>query len=444
MIELDFTHKPERTSWVESANTADCDFPIQNLPFGVFRIGDGSPRNGVAIGDQIVDLRATAENGVFDDEVIAAVSQAPLNAVMEFSKSTRVRFRHTLSNLLASDNATDRDSVVLVPQAEVNMLMPCDVHDFSDFYASVFHATNVGSMFRPDNPLLPNYKHIPIGYHGRASSLIASGESVRRPVGQHAPSESGGSPTRGPSDRLDYEFEVGFFVAEGNELGSTIGIENAEDKIFGMVLINDWSARDLQKWEYQPLGPFLAKSFATTVSPWIVTMEALAPFRCGELARPSSDPAPLDYLTSKTNTSLGGVDIKLEAFLTTAKMQSQNTEPFKLSGTSFTNMYWTIAQILTHHSSNGCNMQPGDLLGSGTVSGPTRSERGCLLELTWNGDKDNPLPVSDRTSLILETGEERKFLEDGDEVILRGHCDNGRHRRIGFGECRGVIAPAIE
>ena len=411
MFELDFTHDPERKSWVESANGDDTDFPIQNLPFGVYQLGEEMPRNGVAIGDQIVDLQATAENGGFDDDLIAgAVFHPPLNHVMLLPKASRVELRHSLSKLLASDNDSDREKVVLVAQKDVNMVMPCQVRDYTDFYASVYHATNVGSMFRPNNPLLPNYKHIPIGYHGRASSLMTSGGPVRRPVGQKAPAEDGGDPSRSPSALLDYEFEVGFFVAEGNALGSTISIDDAEDKIFGMVLVNDWSARDLQKWEYQPLGPFLAKSFATTISPWIVTMEALAPFRCAEFTRPGEDPKPLDYLTSGRNSSHGGVDIRLEAFLTTAEMRSNNHPAHKLSATSFTNMYWTIAQMLTHHSSNGCNMQPGDLLASGTVSGPDRSERGCLLELTWNGDLNNPVPGTDRTPINLPTGRKESFL----------------------------------
>ena len=444
MFDLDFTHDPQRVSWVESANAADTDFPIQNLPFGVFQIGDQKPRNGVAIGDQIVDLQATAEAGGFNHELIAAsVFHPPLNHTMLLPKNLRIELRQTLSNLLSSENQEDRDKVTLVPQSDVHMVLPCQVRDYTDFYASVYHATNVGSMFRPNNPLLPNYKHIPIGYHGRASSLLASGGPVRRPVGQKAPAEEGGSPTRSPSALLDYEFEVGLFVAEGNPLGSSISIDEVEDKIFGMAIVNDWSARDLQKWEYQPLGPFLAKSFATTVSPWIVTMEALAPFRCSQFDRPSGDPQPLDYLTSDRNSSHGGIDIKLEAFLTTAQMRSESATPHKLSATSFTNMYWTIAQMLTHHSSNGCNMQPGDLLASGTVSGPGRDERGCMLELTWNGDLDNPIPGTDRTPLKLPTGEERKFLADGDEVIMKAHCDNGTHRRIGFGECTGIIEPAI-
>ena len=419
MFEIDFTHDSRRRSWVASANDSASDFPIQNLPYGVFDAGQG-PRIGVAIGDQVLDLKACVEQNIWPGSYAEALSYPDLSQVMSLNKSDRIELRRSLSNLLAADSEIAPATVPLIAQNKVSMLLPCPIRDYTDFYASVFHATNVGSMFRPNNPLLPNYKHIPIGYHGRASSLVISGTPVRRPVGQKAPSEEGGSPTRSPSALLDYEFEVGFFVAQGNELGGTISMDQVEDRIFGMVIVNDWSARDLQKWEYQPLGPFLAKSFATTISPWIVTMEALAPFRCPELARPDHDPRPLDYLTSEKNSSHGGVSIRLwKHFLTSQKMREQSAEPYRLSGTSFTNMYWTIAQMLTHHSSNGCNMQPGDLLASGTVSGPGRDERGCLLELTWNGDATHPVPGSDRTPLQLSTGEERKFLADGDEVILR-------------------------
>lgn len=442
MFELDFTHEPQRQSWVDSANDSATDFPIQNLPYGVFDSGNG-PRIGVAIGDQILDLRACAENGCLDGSSADAISRSDLTAVMMMDKTARIQLRQTISKLLVSGSDVDQSQVAFVPQATARMLLPCEIGDYTDFYASVFHATNVGSMFRPNNPLLPNYKHIPIGYHGRASSVVPSGTPVRRPVGQKAPAEEGGSPTRSPSALLDYEFEVGFFVAQGNELGTTISIDDVEERIFGMVIVNDWSARDLQKWEYQPLGPFLAKSFATTISPWIVTMEALAPFRCPELARPPGDPRPLDYLVSQRNSRQGGVDIRLDAFLTSEQMRQQSAQPYHLSSTSFTNMYWTIGQMLTHHSSNGCNMQPGDLLASGTVSGPGRDQRGCLLELTWNGDADNPVPGTDRTPIQLSTGEQRKFLADGDEVILKAHCQNPNYRRIGFGECRGVITAAV-
>lgn len=439
MFDLDFTHEPHRTSWVESANDHS-DFPIQNLPFGVYQTEDGSPRIGIAIGDQILDAQSVvAANLISDSETAAALGEENLNGVMSLSKPQRIKLRHELSNVLASDSDVDQNKLTLVAQADATMLMPCHIRDFTDFYASVYHATNVGSMFRPNNPLLPNYKHIPIGYHGRASSIVPSGTALRRPVGQKAPSKDGANPTRSPSTMMDYESEVGFLVAEGNELGSTISIADAEDKIFGMVLVNDWSARDLQKWEYQPLGPFLAKSFATTIAPWVVTMEALAPFRCEAFSRPEGDPKPLDYLTDERNEKSGGVDIRLEAFLTTSKMREQSAAPFRLSKTTFTNVYWTIAQMLAHHSSNGCNMQPGDLLASGTVSGPERDERGCMLELTWNGDRDNPLPGSDRTPIQLPTDEEREFLADGDEVILKGYCESDSHRRIGFGVCTGTV-----
>ncbi len=443
-MELDFTHDPNRHSWVESANHPDTDFPLQNLPFGVFRYGDES-RIGVAIGDSVLDLHACAAAGLLDGDLQQAARQPDLNQLMSFEFEQRRELRQTISRWLSDDNDIDREPLrsMLYPQAETTMNLPCHTRDYTDFYASVFHATNVGSMFRPDNPLLPNYKHIPIGYHGRASSIVVSGTDVRRPVGQKAPADANASPTRSPSSMLDYELEVGFFVAQGNELGTTIPMDEAERKLFGMCLVNDWSARDLQKWEYQPLGPFLAKSFATSISPWIVTMEALTPFRCAEFSRPAGDPQPLEYLSSASNSRHGGVDIQLEVLLSTAEMRSQGLSPKTLSHASFKNMYWTIAQMLTHHGSNGCNMQPGDLLASGTVSGPGRDERGCLLELTWNGDAGNPLPGSDRTPISFPTGEERRFLEDGDQVILTGHCKNSTHRRIGFGQCSGVVLPAI-
>ena len=444
MFELDFTHDPGRKSWVESANDPATEFPIQNLPFGVYCVGSGAAKIGVAIGDQILDLGAAAENGFISDTTAAAAAkESALNDIMSLNKQQRIQIRHDVSNLLASDSDVDQSRVTLDAQSEATMLMPCQIRDYTDFYASVYHATNVGSMFRPNNPLLPNYKHIPIGYHGRASSVVISGTDVRRPVGQKAPAEEGGNPTRSPAALLDYEFEVGFFVAQGNELGSSISIEQAEDHIFGMVIVNDWSARDLQKWEYQPLGPFLAKSFATSISAWVVTMEALAPFRCAEFSRPDGDPTPLEYLTTDQNQKLGGVNIQLEAFLATAKMRDQSLEPHPLSKTAFTNMYWTIAQMLTHHSSNGCNMQPGDLLASGTVSGPSKDQRGCLLELTWNGDLDKPVPGTDRTPIKLASEEERKFLGDGDEVTMKAYCESDEHRRIGFGSCTGTVLKSI-
>ncbi len=297
-------------------------------------------------------------------------------------------------------------------------------------------------MFRPNNPLLPNYKHIPIGYHGRASSVVVSGTPVKRPVGQLSPAEEGGNPTRDACKLLDYELEVGCFIAQGNQLGTTIDIQQAEDYLFGLTLLNDWSARDLQKWEYQPLGPFLAKSFATTIAPWVVTMEALAPFRVPEFQRPEGDPTPLDYLTSAENSAAGGIDLKLEVSLQSAKMKAEGLEPVLLSRSQFAQLYWTPAQMVTHHSSNGCNLRPGDLLGSGTVSGRGRDERGCLLELTWDGDMEHPVPTSQRTPVKLPTGEERKFLADGDVVTIAGHCQRDGFARIGFGTCAGQIVAA--
>ena len=444
MISIDFTHDPSRESWIDSANDPGSDFPIQNLPCAVFHTGDGDQRIGIGIGNQIIDLRYLAEQGLLLDEFVSPCRSDVLNELMALSGPQRIQLRQLLSKLLV--RSTDADQVLmkagLRSQNSVEFCVPCRIQDYTDFYASIFHATNVGSMFRPNNPLLPNYKHIPIGYHGRASSVVISGTEVIRPIGQKAPAEEGGLPTRSPAVLLDYELEVGFFVAQGNELGSTIPIDKAEEHLFGMCLVNDWSARDLQKWEYQPLGPFLAKSFATTVSPWVVTMEALAPFRVAEYHRPEGDPKPLDYLTSDENSSKGGVDIQLKVSLSSQQMREKGLPAEHLSQTRFTNMYWTIAQILTHHASNGCNLQPGDLMASGTVSGPSRDQRGSMLELTWNGDANNPKPGTDRTPLRLPTGEERKFLADGDELILSGFCENSEYRRIGFGQCRGTVQPA--
>lgn len=443
MLSIDETHNPKLTSWVESAN-GHPEFPIQNLPFGIFQIGPGTPTVGVAIGDQIFDLKKAASLGMLSDDVVDAASQTGLNDLMALTKAQRAQLRKTISACLASETTSSRESLdhCLVHQSDATMLLPARIGDYTDFYASVFHATNVGSMFRPNNPLLPNYKHIPIGYHGRASSIVASGHPVKRPIGQLSPAEEGGSPTREACKLLDYELEVGCFVAEGNQLGSTIDIADAESKMFGLTLLNDWSARDLQKWEYQPLGPFLAKSFVSTISPWVVTMEALAPFRCAEFKRPAGDPLPLDYLTSEDNSKLGGIDVSLEVYLQSAKMKEQGIEPMRLTGSSLTDLYWTPAQMLTHHSSNGCNMQPGDLLGSGTVSGKARDARGCLLELTWDGDMETPVPGTQRTPLQLPTGEERKFLADGDIVIIRGYCQREGQARIGFGECVGQVVAA--
>ena len=438
--EVNETHDAALQSWVESANAPETDFPIQNLPFGIFRRSGSreGPRGGIAIGDQILDLVACSRAGLLDGlaaEAAAACDSPSLNGLMALGPASWSALRAAASRLLRADASGDparkAHEEILVPMADAAMSLPAEIGDYTDFYASVHHATNVGSMFRPDNPLLPNYKHVPIGYHGRASSVVASGTLVRRPSGQ-LKDPAADAPTFGPTKLLDYECEVGWFVGRGNELGSPIPLADAESHIFGLCLVNDWSARDVQAWEYQPLGPFLAKNFATTITPWVVTLEALAPFRAPAFERPAGDPQPLPHLDAPANRTRGGIDIGLEVLLASAKMRAAGEAPTRLSATSFTNMYWTIAQMLTHHASNGCNMRPGDLLASGTVSGPGKSERGCMLELTWRGAEPVRLP----------SGEERKFLQDGDEVVLRGSCERAGYRRIGFGECRGTIAPA--
>jgi fumarylacetoacetase len=424
---------------VESANDPASDFPVQNLPLGVFRYrGEGPPRVGCAIGDQVLDLAACAERGLLRGmpaDVEDACRGTSLNGLMALEARVRGTLRHRLSHLLRAEGGfvTARPEApnVLVPRGDAEMQLPATVGDYTDFYASVFHATNVGKMLRPDNPLLPNYKWVPIGYHGRASSLVVSGTPVRRPSGQTEP-PAGGPPGFGPSRHLDYELEVGAFLGPGNALGRTIPLAEAEGHLFGLCLVNDWSARDLQKWEYQPLGPFLAKSFATSISPWVVTIEALAPYRAPAFARPEGDPRPLPYLAHEENDAHGGIDLRLEVLLSTRAMRERGLPPFPVSRSSLRDLYWTLAQMVAHHASNGCNLRPGDLIASGTVSGEAREARGCLLERTWRGAEPIAVPG----------GEERRFLEDGDEVILRGHCEREGFARIGFGECRGVVIGA--
>jgi fumarylacetoacetase len=435
----DETHDPNRRSWVDTANNPAADFPIQNLPFGVFRRRDGSDaaRVGVAIGDQIVDVAASARAGFLTSEAALAAercNEPQLNDLMRLGRSATTTLRRALAAFLdASAQLDGADaSRVLVPMRDAELLLPVRIGDYTDFYASIEHATNVGGMFRPDNPLLPNYKWVPIGYHGRASSIVVSGTSIRRPVGQTRDGANG-PPAFGPSRRLDYELEVGAFVGVGNSLGSPIPIDDAEQHLFGLCLLNDWSARDIQTWEYQPLGPFLAKNFASTISPWVVTLDALEPFRAPARARDEGDPQPLPYLASPRDASNGAFDITLEVSLSSAAMRTAGADPVVVSVSAFANMYWTVAQMVTHHASNGCNLVPGDLLGSGTVSGATKESRGCLLERTWRGTE----------LLQLPTGETRAFLEDGDEVIVRGFCERAGARRIGFGECRGVVLPAV-
>ncbi len=433
MTDINATHDPELTSWVESANHPASDFPIQNLPLGVFRRrGSGErPRVGAAIGDQILDITAARSHWNLGSAADACDNPS-LNNLMGMGEAAWSALRRALQSVLArggrfAEHARKQQGDLLVPMNEAELMLPAEVGDYSDFYASVHHATNVGSMFRPDNPLMPNYKWLPVGYHGRASSLVPSGTSVARPSGQRKkPDEV--APSFGPCRQLDYELEVGAFIGPGNRLGSPVPMNQAAQQLFGLCLVNDWSARDIQAWEYQPLGPFLAKNFATTVSPWVVTMQALAPFRVPAYRRPEGDPAPLPHLFDPDDQERGGVDIKLEVLLRTSRMRQANLEPYRLSLGDFTQMYWTMAQMVAHHASNGCNLQPGDLIASGTVSGPEPGSRGCLLELTWRG----------RDPIALPNGEQRTFLEDGDEVTMRGWCEREGARRVGFGVCVGM------
>ncbi len=436
---VNHTHDPALASWVETANDANTDFPVQNLPYGVFtrRDADESPRVGVAIGAMVFDVTAAVRgNALPRDTATERCARTTLNGLMELPAAELSAFRARLSDALSSsgDVATwpaARRAELLVPMAEAELHLPAAVGDYTDFYASVFHATNVGRMFRPDSPLLPNYKYVPIGYHGRASSLVVGGTAVRRPRGQlKAPAVD--EPSYAPTRLLDYEAEIGMFIGSGNALGEPVPIDEAEDHLFGLCLVNDWSARDVQAWEYQPLGPFLAKSFATTVGPWVVTLEALAPFRAPALARPAGDPEPLPYLHSDRDQKRGGVAVRVSTLLSTARMREIGSPPARVSEASFTDMYWTPAQLVAHHASNGCNLRPGDLLASGTVSGESKDSRGCLLELTSRGAEP----------LTLPNGETRTFLQDGDEVIMRGRCEATGARAIGFGDCRGVVTSA--
>ncbi len=433
-LQLNDTHNPTLTSFVDSANLGGTDFPIQNLPFGVFkRKGTQDlPRVGVAIGDKVLDVSMCRKAGLFEglaNDAAAACERSSLNTLMSLGTKHWAALRKRLSELLgATSKAKESVKASLVSTNDVEMFLPAEIGDYTDFYASIYHATNVGSMFRPTNPLLPNYKYIPIGYHGRSSSIVISGTPIHRPSGQ-LKSESDEHPVFAPSKLLDYELEIGAFVGSGNALGKPVSISHATEHLFGVCLLNDWSARDIQAWEYQPLGPFLAKNFASTISPWVVTTEALAPFRVPAFERPAGDPSPLPYLSNAEDKSHGGIDLILEVHFISRTMREHNMNPIQLNRGNFKEMYWTLAQILAHHTSNGCNLRPGDLLGSGTVSGPTKDSLGSLLELTWRGSEPIKLP----------SGEERRFLEDGDEVIMRGYCERDGAARIGLGECRGII-----
>jgi len=424
---------------VESANDPASDFPIQNLPFGVFRAPGERAQSelGVAIGDQVLRLRACGKAGLLDGlpyftgTILSKLKS--LNPLMGLGRVVAAQLRVNLVKILDRGNtsAADRADELLLPQSAVEFQLPVEVGDYSDFYASIHHATNVGSMFRPDSPLLPNYKYIPIGYHGRASSIVVSGTPVWRPKGQTR-DDASAPPVFGPTNRLDYEMEVGVLMGSGNMLGYPIPLSQAEEAMWGLCLVNDWSARDIQAWEYQPLGPFLSKSFATTVSPWVVTLDALTPFRVPAAPRPSGDPAPLPYLWHAAEQERGGIDLTLEVWLQSETMRDKGTGPTLVSRGRFAEMYWTLGQLVAHHTSNGCTLRPGDLIASGTVSGATKESRGCLLERTWRGTEPLELP----------TGERRAFLEDGDEVIMRGYAKREGFRRIGFGECRGIVIPS--
>ncbi len=435
----DATHDLSLRSWVESAHAAGSDFPIQNLPLGAFRSAEAAaPRLGVAIGAMVLDLQRARDAGYLDGlraDVVEACGEETLNALFATGRGGLRALRERVQAILRSDTPeggrASREDVLAVPMADVEMVVPASIGDYTDFYASIDHATNVGSMFRPDNPLLPNYRHVPIGYHGRASSIVPSGTPLRRPRGQLS-AKPEGPPSFGPTARFDYELEVGAFIAGENALGHAIPLAEAERHMAGLVLVNDWSARDMQAWEYQPLGPFLAKNFGTSISPWVVTMDALSPHRVPARVRGADEPSPLPYLTDAGDAALGGVAITLEVWLRTAAMRGAGADAVRLSRGDFRRMYWTLAQMLTHHASNGCNLRPGDLIASGTVSGPTKESRGCLLELTWRGSEPIALP----------NGETRTFLADGDEVIVRGWCERVGAARIGFGECRGTVLPA--
>ena len=433
---LDATHDPALRSWVASANQPACDFPIQNLPFGKFRRAgsDESWRIGIAIGDQVLDLRlarAQCPWGGDIDRLLEPLAAGDMNRFMALGPAARQALRAAMSNALREGSEQGPFlELCLVPQGSAEMTLPCTIGDYTDFYTGIHHATTVGKLFRPDAPLLPNYKWVPIGYHGRASSIGVSGQSFARPLGQTR--GEGDTPVFGPSKRLDHELELGALIGAGNAPGAPIDMVHAEEALFGVVLLNDWSARDVQAWEYQLLGPFLSKNFATTISPWVVTMEALAPYRTA-FERPAGDPQPLPYLQSEENSKTGGIDMQLEVLLLTAQMRAAGTAPARLSTSNFKDAYWTMAQMLAHHTVGGCDLRPGDFFGSGTQSGPSKEQYGSLLELSWGGKNPVELP----------NGEKRAFLEDGDTLIMKAHCARAGYTRIGFGDCAGTVLPAV-
>jgi len=430
MSHTDFTHDASATCWVAGAD-GHPDFPVQNLPLGVFGPPDGSmPRGGMAIGDHILDLPAIADQLEETAADAARATSAPmLNILFAAGREPAHALRQAVFHLLADEAHRDAVAPHLHKATDCSLHVPFMVGDYTDFYTGIHHAMNIGSLFRPDNPLLPNYKYVPIGYHGRASSIRVSGVDVKRPTGQTKPTEDGGTPGFGPSGRLDYELEMAIWVGQGNALGEPIAIGEAEQHIAGISILNDWSARDLQAWEYQPLGPFLAKNFHSSVSPWVVTMDALAPFRTAQPPRPEGDPAPLPYLLDKADQAHGAFGITMEVLITTPRMREAGDAPHRLSKGPMTAMYWTAAQLITHHAVGGCNLQPGDLLGTGTLTSGEEGGEGSLIELTEGGKKTISLP----------NGEERKFLEDGDEVIMTAYAEKDGFARIGLGECRATI-----
>jgi len=424
MIAIDETHDPALTSWVPGADR-HADFPVQNLPYGIFSVDGRAARPAVAIGDKLLDLPAITWL------LPVEVTGGTLNALFALAPERRLALRRKLSSLLSDDSHRPAIAPHLYDQSAVTMHLPAAIGDYTDFYAGIHHANNVGRQFRPDNPLLPNYKYVPIGYHGRASSIRPSGVPVVRPRGQRKPPNAD-TPVFGPTARLDFELELGVWVGRGNHLGDPIPIAEAADHIAGFCLLNDWSAREFQAWESQPLGPFLAKNFHSTVSPWVITAEALAPFRIAQPPRPDGDPAPLAYLWDEADQSGGALAIDLAADLLTAKMREAGLPPHRLSRGPASNMYWTVAQLVTHHASNGCNLNPGDLLGTGTLSAPSEDGFGSMLELSRGGAQP----------MLLPNGEERSFLADGDEVILTATARSDGYIPIGFGECRAMVLPA--
>lgn len=429
---IDHTHELAATSWVAGSNDHP-DFPVQNLPLGVFSRMEEKRGIGSAIGDWIVDLSALSAAGLLPSELMDALAGEDLNGLLSLPRQSRIKLRSALFALLTEQVHSKAVRPYLHPTADCRMHLPCRIGDYTDFYVGIHHATNIGKLFRPDSPLLPNYKHVPIGYHGRASSVRISGAPVIRPKGQIKPLQAG-LPDYGPSQRLDYELELGVWIAGENDLGESVPIASADARIAGLCLLNDWSARDFQAWEYQPLGPFLSKNFLTTISPWIVTAEALEPFRIAQPPRPEGDPQPLPYLWDETDQANGAFALTLEALVSTQAMRNAGLAPHRLGSGPATSMYWTAAQMIAHHTVNGCNLNPGDLLGTGTISTPDRSGLGSLMELSEGG----------KVAIELPSGERRCFLEDGDELILKASAARDGYRTIGFGTCTGIVRAAAD